>query len=138
MLSSLLISSLSLLLGLGVLLTLDVNTLFLAALLLAVVSVKLQKRVDLFDKFVGVWFALSVAPASSLTLASLTAFENGLLLQAILSWILFLIFYAKKPSIIQRLYKSKNANVGIMASGIIAGFAAGIVSAALWQISESL
>lgn len=131
---SLLISFVSLVFGLVILLTLDANTLFLAALLLAVVSIKMQKRVDLFDKCVGVWFALSVAPATTLSINAVLTLSNGFLLQALLSWLFFVIFYTKKPSIIQKFYKSNNRAVGVIISGIIAGFAAGITSAVLWYI----
>ena len=117
--------------GVAILLFLDESTLFLAALFLAVITFK-TTQVDL-DKLVGLWFALSVAPAFSIQANELLSLENGFLLQALLSFILFLFFYASKPSIIGRLYKNSKANMGIVLSSILCGFSSGIVSSLSWQ-----
>ena len=124
-------SFIGLLSGLLILLYLDESTLFLSALLLSVLVFKTTKS-D-FDKIVGTWFALSVAPAFGVNLDTLTHLENGFLVQAILSFILFIAFYTYKPSIIGRLYKNSKANIGILTSAIISGFAAGILSSLTWQ-----
>jgi len=131
--SLLLISSISLVAGVAILLSFEVNTLFLAALLITVLVVKMQKNIHIFDKLIGVWFALSVAPAATLSIDALRVLENGFVIQASLSWLFFLLLYTKKPSLIQKIYESKNRAVGVMTSGIIVGFAAGILSASLWQ-----
>lgn len=119
--------------ALGILIYLDASTLFLAALLLSVISIKTQNRGDFLDKISGLWFALSVAPATGVEIEKIGNFENGFLAQALFSSAFFLYFYIKKPSIIQRLQKSKNANAGLVLSSAIAGFAAGILSGVFWQ-----
>jgi phosphatidylglycerophosphatase A len=124
-------SLLALFSGVFILLFLGENTLFLAALLLAVLSIKSTKA-DL-DKMVGIWFSLSVAPAFGVSLNELLFLNNGFILQALVSFIMFLVFYSAKPSVIGRLYQNSKGNMGIMLSGILCGFAAGIVSAFLWQ-----
>lgn len=117
----------------GILIYLDASTLFLAALLLAVIAIKTLNKGDFLDKLVGIWFALSVAPAVGIALSELVDFSNGFLIQSSLSVLFFIYFYKTKPSIIQRLYDNAKPGVGVVASSAIAGFAAGILSAALWQ-----
>ena len=117
--------------GVGILLYLDESTLFLAALFLAVITFKSLKN-DL-DKIFGLWFSLSVAPAFGISPDALLLFENGFLVQASLSFILFIYLYAKKPSIIGRLYTNSKGNIGIILSSIVCGFTAGILSSLLWQ-----
>lgn len=53
----------ALLLSGAIFLYLDVSTLFLAALLLAVVAFKTKNRYEILDKVSALMFALSVAPA---------------------------------------------------------------------------
>jgi len=121
-------------LGAGVLLYLDASTLFLAALLLAVVAVKSLNKGDFLDKLTGVWFALSVAPAVGVNINEVSELNNGFLIQTLLSFLLFLYFYKTKPSIIQRVYDNPKNGVGVIISSTISGFAAGILSAAFWQV----
>jgi len=115
--------------GVGILLFLDINTLFLAALLLSVILFKTQK--EQFSTIVAVWFALSVAPAYGVVPSEIFTLANGFLLQTLASVLFFIIFNIKKPSLIGRLYN--NAKNGVLLSHILSGFAGGIVSAALWQ-----
>jgi phosphatidylglycerophosphatase A len=79
------------------------------------------------------WFALSVAPAISINLNEISNFENGFLIQSILSFLLFRYFDIAKPSIIGRLDREAKGGVGVMGDDIVAGFAAGILSAVIWQ-----
>lgn len=79
-------------------------------------------------------FALSVAPAKGVALIDMGDIENGFVVQILLSVVAFLYFYLQKPSIIGRLYTAQNLPAGVVLSSTIAGFAAGITSAALWQI----
>jgi len=130
-LKNILYSFIALISGILILVYLDESTLFLSALLLSVLVFKTTKS-D-FDKIVGTWFALSVAPAFGVSIDTVIHLENGFLTQAILSFILFIAFYTYKPSIIGRLYKSSKANIGILVSAIISGFAAGILSSLTWQ-----
>jgi phosphatidylglycerophosphatase A len=59
--------------------------------------------------------------------------ENGFLVQSIMSFVLFRYFDIAKPSIIGRIDREANGGVGVMGDDIIAGFAAGILSALIWQ-----
>lgn len=119
--------------ALGILLYLDASTLFLAALLLSVICIKTQNKGNFSDKVSGLWFALSVAPATGVEIEKIGNFENGFLAQLLFSSAFFLYFYIKKPSIISRLLKSKNTYVGLVLSSTIAGFAAGTLSGVFWQ-----
>jgi len=135
----------SLPLGVLILLYLDPTTLFLAALLISVISVKLINKYEeesgihdsqniVIDELAGMWFALSVAPAVGVAPEAVFDLQNGFLVQVILSFILFRYFDITKPSIIGRIDREAPGGVGVMGDDIIAGFAAGISSAALWQI----
>ncbi len=124
----------ALLLSGAIFLYLDVSTLFLAALLVAVVAFKTKNRYGILDKVSALMFALSVAPAKGVALIDMGDIENGFVVQILLSLVAFLYFYLQKPSIIGRLYTAQNLPAGVVLSSTIAGFAAGITSAALWQI----
>lgn len=130
--------------GLAILVYFDEGTLFLATLLLSIIAIKLiNKKILLnseFDtsslfisKFTGVWFALSIAPAFGVAQTDIFMLENGFLLQALLSLALFIFFYITKLSIIGRIDKNVKGGVGVIASSILAGAAAGISSSSLWQ-----
>jgi len=134
MIFTLFISTLALVLGMATLVYLDTSTLFLSALLLAVITAKTQKGIAILEKGIGVWFALSVAPAFSVEIDAVANVANGFLIQSLLSLAFFLYFYIQKPSIIKRLHKSQRAGVGTVLSTTIAGFAGGILSALCWQV----
>lgn len=121
------------LLGVAILLFLDPSTLFLSALLLSILALRVPKKAEIFAHFSGIWFALSVSPALGVPLEETLNFFNGFLLQALLSFGLFIYFYTQKPSIIGRVYREAKAGVDVSVSAAIAGFASGILSAALWQ-----
>ena len=135
MLRTLLISLLALFCGALMLIYLGASTLFLSALLIAIIAPKSQKGVAILDKAVGVWFALSVAPAFGVKIDEIANIENGFLVQSLLSLAFFLYFYIQKPSIIERLSKSQKQSLGVILSSTIAGFAGGILSALTWQLS---
>ncbi len=135
----------SLPLGVLILLYLDSTTLFLATLLISVIAVKVINKYEeesgihdnqniVIDELAGMWFALSVAPAVGVAPEAVFTLQNGFLVQVILSFILFRYFDITKPSIIGRIDREAPGGVGVMGDDIIAGFAAGISSAALWQI----
>jgi len=136
-------SSIALLFAMIILIYFDAKTLFLATLLLCVISIRMinldiKKNGDTKDiaisKLIGLWFALSVAPATSIPLKDITLFSNGFLIQSLGSFILYIYFYTKQPSIIGRLKNTMQGGVNIVGSDIIAGFTAGISSALIWQI----
>ena len=137
-------SLVALLLGMLVLIYLDAQTLFLATILISIIAIKSINKYEektgihddkriVIDELAGMWFALSVAPAISVGLNEVSDFQNGFLIQSILSFALFRYFDIAKPSIIGRIDREAKGGIGVMSDDIIAGFAAGILSAAIWQ-----
>ena len=135
----------SLPLGMLILIYFDAQTLFLTSLLISIIAIKEINKYEektgihddkriVIDELAGMWFALSVAPAISVSLNEVTTLENGFLIQSILSFALFRYFDISKPSIIGRIDKEAKGGIGVMGDDIIAGFAAGIVSSLLWQV----
>ncbi len=134
----------SLPLGMLILIYLDAQTLFLATLLISIIAVKSINKYEertgihddkriVIDELAGMWFALSVAPAITISIGEISDLSNGFVIQSILSFTLFRYFDIVKPSIIGRIDREVKGGIGVMGDDIIAGFAAGIVSAALWQ-----
>ena len=134
----------SLPLGMLILIYFDAYTLFLATTLISIVAIKEINKYEqktsshddksiVIDELAGMWFALSVAPSISIALGDITELGNGFLIQSILSFILFRYFDIAKPSIIGRIDREAKGGIGVMGDDIIAGFAAGISSSALWQ-----
>ena len=143
----------SLPLGMAILLYFDATTLFLAALLISVIAIKIINEYEqesgnhddqriVIDELAGMWFALSIAPAIHIASNQLFTLSNGFLIESLLSFALFRYFDITKPSIIGRIDREAPGGIGVMGDDIIAGFAAGISSAALWQgwiyISQNL
>lgn len=134
----------SLPLGIAVLIFLGPQTLFLLTLLITLIAIKSIDRYELqsgihdnqkivIDELAGMWFALSIAPGIMFALGDLTAWENGIAVQILLSFLFFRLYDIKKPSIIGRIDRNVKGGWGVMGDDIIAGFAAGISSALLWQ-----
>lgn len=134
----------SLPLGMAILIYFDATTLFLAALLISIIAIKGINKYEaltgnhddqkiVIDELAGMWFALSVAPAAGVALNQVADLQNGFLVQSLLSFVLFRYFDITKPSIIGRIDREAKGGVGVMGDDIVAGFAAGISSAALWQ-----
>ncbi|MCW8837139.1 MAG: phosphatidylglycerophosphatase A [Thiovulaceae bacterium] len=134
----------SLPIGMLILIYFSAETLFMATVLITAIAIKEINRYEnksgihddkriVIDELAGMWFALSVAPAISINLSELTTFENGFLIQSILSFVLFRYFDITKPSIIGRLDREAKGGIGVMGDDIVAGFAAGILSAVIWQ-----
>ena len=128
-------SFVSLLIGLFLLEFLHVSTLFLLALLITVIAIK---QIDIYEKDVGMhdgkeividelagmWIALSICGINS---------ENTLIL-APLAFIFFRLFDIWKPSIIGKIDREVKGGLGVMGDDIVAGFAAGIASAGIYQL----
>ena len=138
-------SLLSLFLALPIMVYLDTQTLFLAATLITLVAVKVINNHELevkthddsrivIDELVGMWIALSLAPGISFMWGDLAIIENGILFQIVLSFIFFRIYDIKKPSIIGRLDRDAPGGIGVMGDDVVAGFAAGISTAIVWQL----
>ena len=79
------------------------------------------------------WLALSIAPAISVAPEAVTELSNGFLIQSLLAFALFRYFDITKPSIIGRIDREAKGGIGVMGDDIIAGVAAGISTAAIWQ-----
>lgn len=135
----------SLPLGLAVLIYLGPQTLFLLTLLITLFAIKSIDRYEaqsgihdnqkiVIDELAGIWFALSIAPGVMFTLGDITVWGNGIAVQIALSFIFFRLYDIKKPSIIGRIDRNAKGGWGVMGDDVIAGFAAGISSAILWQI----
>lgn len=134
----------SLPLGMLILIYFDAQTLFLATTLISVIAIKSINKYELetgshddkkivIDELAGMWFALSIAPAITIGFEDITVLENGFLIQVVLSFALFRYFDIVKPSIIGRIDREVKGGLGVMGDDIIAGFAAGISSALIWQ-----
>lgn len=140
----------SLPLGVAVLILVGPQTLFLLTLLITLVAIKSIDRYEaqsgihdnqkiVIDELAGMWIALSIAPGIMFTLGDLAVWENGIAVQIVLSFLFFRIYDIKKPSIIGRIDRNAKGGWGVMGDDIIAGFAAGVSSALIWEaIKHSL
>jgi phosphatidylglycerophosphatase A len=120
----------------------DNYTLFLAAMFITVMAIDIINKYEeetsshddkriVIDELAGMWIAMSIAP--SFAVNDIFDLSNGFLIQTILSFLLFRYFDITKPSIIGRIDKGAKGGVGVMLDDVIAGFAAGISSAVIWQ-----
>jgi phosphatidylglycerophosphatase A len=134
----------SLPIGIAILLYFGPQTLFLATILITLIAIKIIDKHErasnehddsriVIDELVGMWFALSIAPGIGFDTAALLQWNNGIAIQILLSFLLFRFFDIKKPSIIGRIDRETKGGLGVMGDDIIAGFAAGIASAIIWQ-----
>lgn len=131
-------------LGVLILAYLGPQTLFLAALFLTLAGVKAVNKYQassnshddsriVIDELVGMWLALSIAPGIYTPIDALLTFDNGMLIQIVLSFVLFRYFDIRKPSIIGRIDREAPGGYGVMFDDVLAGIAAGIVTAIIWQ-----
>ncbi|WP_418179464.1 phosphatidylglycerophosphatase A [Aliarcobacter lanthieri] len=132
-------SFVSLILGVFLLDFLHSSSLFLLSLLITVIAIKqidiYEKEIGIhdsseivIDELAGVWIALSICGINS---------ENIFIL-APLAFIFFRIFDIWKPSIIGKIDKDVKGGLGVMGDDVIAGIFAGICTAGVWQLIESL
>ena len=130
--------------GVLILAYLGPQTLFLLATLLTLIAVKAVEKYQkssnthddsriVIDELVGMWLALSIAPGIFTPLNELLTFNNGMLIQIILSFALFRYFDIRKPSVIGRIDREAPGGYGVMFDDVLAGIAAGIVTAIIWQ-----
>lgn len=121
------------------------QTLFMISVLITLIAIKgidkheasSQEHDDsriVIDELVGMWIALAIAPGIAFTMNDLTLWSNGIAIQIILSFIFFRIYDIKKPSLIGRIDRETKGGLGVMGDDILAGFAAGISAALVWQI----
>ena len=130
-------SFVSLIIGLFLLEFLHVSTLFLLAFLITVIAIKqidiYEKEVGMhdgkeivIDELAGMWIALAICGINS---------EN-MIFMAPLAFIFFRIFDIWKPSIIGRIDREVKGGLGVMGDDVVAGIAAGIASAGVYQLIE--
>ncbi len=96
-----------------------------------------DKRI-VIDELAGIWLALCIAPGVATPPAELLAFENGLALQIALSFLFFRLFDIKKPSLIGRIDREAKGGLGVMGDDLLAGVAAGVASAVVWQMLKGV
>ena len=135
-------SFVAMLLAIPIILYMDNYTLFLAAILITLLGIDAVNRYEdeggehdnkhiVIDELAGMWIAMSIAP--SFAVENIFELQNGFLIQTLLSFALFRYFDITKPSIIGRLDRDAKGGIGVMLDDVVAGFAAGISSAVLWQ-----
>ena len=135
-------SFVAMLLAIPIILTMDNYTLFLAAIVVTLMGIDAVNKYEasggehdnkhiVIDELAGMWIALSIAPAFAVE--DIWDLHNGFLIQTLLSFLLFRYFDITKPSIIGRLDREAKGGIGVMLDDVVAGFAAGISSAVLWQ-----
>ena len=134
----------SLPIGVVILAYMGPETLFLAAMLLTLAGVKAVNKYQetsnthddgriVIDELVGMWLALSIAPGIFTPFNELLTLDNGMLIQIVLSFALFRYFDITKPSIIGRIDREAPGGYGVMFDDVLAGVAAGILTAIIWQ-----
>lgn len=125
------------------------QTLFPAMLLATLAGVKMidayerdsgthdDKRI-VIDELAGMWLALCIAPGVITPLNELPSLENGMLIQIALSFAFFRFYDIKKPSIIGRIDRQAKGGLGVMGDDLLAGVAAGVSAAIVWQVLKPL
>ena len=128
-------SFVSLIIGLFLLEFLHVSTLFLLALLITVVAIK---QIDIYenevgahdgkeiviDELAGMWITLAICGINS----------SNILFMAPLAFIFFRLFDIWKPSIIGKIDRDVKGGLGVMGDDVLAGIAAGIATAGVYQL----
>ncbi|NPA66862.1 MAG: phosphatidylglycerophosphatase A [Epsilonproteobacteria bacterium] len=128
--------------ALPIILYMDNYTLFLAAIVITLMGIDAVNKYEqnggihdnkhiVIDEVAGMWIALSIAP--SYAVENIYDLSNGFIIQTVLSFLLFRYFDITKPSIIGRIDRNAKGGIGVMLDDVIAGFAAGISAAVLWQ-----
>lgn len=142
-------SFVSLLLGIAILSYFDTTTLFLAALLATIAGYKLVNDYEaaggihdnkhiVIDELAGMWIALSIAIVPLMQIP-LDAFSDimghwTLWLAVALSFAFFRYFDIAKPSVIGRLDRDVDGGLGVMGDDVVAGVAAGILTAFVMKL----
>ena len=130
-------SFVSLIIGLFLLEFLHPSTLFLLALLITVIAIKqidiYEKEVGMhdgkeivIDELAGMWIALSICGINS----------TNILILAPLAFLFFRLFDIWKPSIIGKIDRDVKGGLGVMGDDVLAGIAAGIATAGVYQLIE--
>ena len=109
------------------------ETLFLASILLFLVSIKIIDAYEastqthdashiVIDEVAGVWLSIAIG--------------GGGILASVLALVFFRIFDITKPSFIGRIDKQVKGGLGVMGDDMLAGLIAGLVAGAIWVLSK--
>ena len=130
-------SFVSLIIGLFLLEFLHPSTLFLLALLITVIAIK---QIDIYEKEVGMHdgkeIVIDELAGMWITLAICGINSSNVLIMAPLAFIFFRIFDIWKPSIIGKIDRDIKGGLGVMGDDVLAGIAAGIATAGVYQLIE--
>jgi phosphatidylglycerophosphatase A len=142
-------SFVALVLGLFILTFLDSTTLFLGAMLATVAGYKMVNSYEakggihdnkhiVIDELAGMWISLSIAitPLTQIPLEAYTQWQTQwtLWLAVLLSFVFFRYFDIFKPSVIGRIDREVPGGMGVMGDDVVAGVAAGVLSALVMKL----
>ena len=130
-------SFVSLIIGLFLLEFLHVSTLFLLALLITVIAIK---QIDIYENEVGMHdgkeIVIDELAGMWITLAICGINNSNVLIMAPLAFLFFRLFDIWKPSIIGKIDRDVKGGLGVMGDDVLAGIAAGIATAGVYQLIE--
>ena len=130
-------SFVSLIIGLFLLEFLHPSTLFLLALLITVIAIK---QIDIYEKEVGMHdgkeIVIDELAGMWITLAICGINSSNVLIMAPIAFIFFRLFDIWKPSFIGKIDRDIKGGLGVMGDDILAGIAAGIATAGVYQLIE--
>ena len=132
-------TTVALLLGIALLHTVGMETLFMATLAVALISIfeinkylnaqpepfeEAEKNGIVIDKAAGVWLTLLISWSTALSLSFPYAQE----LAAFFSFVSFLLFDSWKPSTIGWISRNVKGGLGVVGSAVLSGFAGGFLT----------
>ena len=130
-------SFISLIIGLFLLEFLHPSTLFLLALLITVITIK---QIDIYEKEVGIHdgkeIVIDELAGIWITLAICGINSSNVLFMAPIAFIFFRLFDIWKPSFIGKIDRDVKGGLGVMGDDVLAGIAAGIATAGVYQLIE--
>ena len=130
-------SFVSLIIGLFLLEFLHPSTLFLLALLITVIAIK---QIDIYEKEVGIHdgkeIVIDELAGMWITLAICGINSSNILFMAPIAFIFFRLFDIWKPSFIGKIVRDVKGGLGVMGDDVLAGIAAGIATAGVYQLIE--
>ena len=130
-------SFVSLIIGLFLLEFLHPSTLFLLSLLITVIAIK---QIDIYEKEVGMHdgkeIVIDELAGMWVTLAICGINSSNVLFMAPIAFIFFRLFDIWKPSFIGKIDRDVKGGLGVMGDDVLAGIAAGIATAGVYQLIE--
>lgn len=130
-------SFVSLIIGLFLLEFLHPSTLFLLALLITVIAIK---QIDIYEKEVAIHdgkeIVIDELAGMWITLAICGINSSNILFMAPIAFIFFRLFDIWKPSFIGKIDRDVKGGLGVMGDDVLAGIAAGIATAGVYQLIE--